>query len=553
MNSTLNNNTNAVSVASTEAKPHSKTLTTRFLAWIAAQSFLLLLTVVAFTVRLVTAPPFVESRDGLFFIRGLEKYSVADLRPQWPGYPVYLWFGKLFQVLFQQADGVAAFHLLSALASVLIIWPLASTSVGWGRDHQASTSKLTGWGTALVWLVVPLAWIDGTEIFSDPLALLFALTMLWLCWQAIESKKIQLQTGRPSYGFVLGAAGVAGFMLGIRLSYLALLLPLVYAVWQYRKDALKLGKFPLKINLLVVAACCLGLPILCWLGWQWLMEGPKFVQAAFTHLDGHYSEWGGSVTTDHQVLTRPVRLLQTVVVYGIGAWWPGTPLLRLGATAALAILVGRGSWRLFKNTNHTPLILAVLWLLPYGLWILLGNDVDLARYDFPFIALICLLAGLGLPTNVTSKTRYIKPKFIPVLVLGCVVILVGAVSVPLALNHHTNPPIGDKLADFANRRLPQPQAAQVFIADNISPMVFFMLYQAPTVQIRRATDDALLSQVLQLSQTYPVYLATTTPPTAMPENWVEVTNFVRNPYLESRGPLQVWFYQYQNLHSSTQN
>jgi hypothetical protein len=497
-------------------------------------------------VRLLTAPPFVEARDSFFFVRGLEKYSVAELRPQWPGYPVYLWIGKLCQILFFQADPVAAFHLLSALASVLIIWPLAATAAGWGRNPQvsksASNSKLTVWGTALLWLVLPLAWIDGTEIFSDPLALLFALTMLWLCWQAIESKKVQLQTGRPIYRFILGAAVVAGFMLGIRLSYLALLLPLAYAVWQYRKDKLQLGKFPLKINLLVVAALCLGLPIVYWLGWQWLMEGPKFVQAALTHLDGHYSEWGGSITTDHQVLTRPVRLLQTVVVYGLGGWWPGTPLFRLGATVAMLLLVGRGGWRLFKNPNRTPLILAVLWLVPYGLWILLGNDVDLARYDFPFIALLCILAGLGLPTSTDIKTRYIKPKFIPALILGGVVILVGAVSVPLALDHHTNPPIGGKLADFANRHL--PQAAQVFLADNISPMVFFMLYQAPTVQLRRATDDALLSQVLQLSQTYPVFLATATPPAAMPENWVEVTNFVRNPYLESRGPLEVWFYQY---------
>src|SRR5689334_4798109 len=72
------------------------------------------LTFLTFLVRLLTAPAFIETREGIFYVRGVVRYSVAELRPYWPGYPVYMWLGKLFN--FYTRDPIFALHLLGILS-----------------------------------------------------------------------------------------------------------------------------------------------------------------------------------------------------------------------------------------------------------------------------------------------------------------------------------------------------------------------------------------------------------------------------------------------------
>jgi len=57
--------------------------------------------------------------------------------------------------------------------------------------------------------LVPLSWLGGSEIFSDTLALLLGLTMLWVCWQALSKKE-----GKKGASYYLIVAGLlGGFML----------------------------------------------------------------------------------------------------------------------------------------------------------------------------------------------------------------------------------------------------------------------------------------------------------------------------------------------------
>jgi hypothetical protein len=311
--------------------------------------------------RLATAPTFIESRDGIFFVRGVQHYSVLELRPQWPGYPVYIWLGNLFQLVLNN-DPTQALHILSIVASSLCILPISALAAGWCRSNSGSTSRvqIAGFAAGLIWALLPLSWLGGSEIFSDPLALLLGLVMLWLCWQAIS-----IQEGKQSAGLYLVIAGLlGGFMLGVRLSYVTLLLPLLYATWLTRKNKVKLkGNLTLPILPLVVLVS-IALPIILWLGWQIKAEGTHFFEAANTHLEGHYEQWGGSVTTDHNLLSRPFRFFETNLVYGLGGWLPSTPLVRLPATIGLTALLLLGCYRLIKSPKPTALILALLWAVP---------------------------------------------------------------------------------------------------------------------------------------------------------------------------------------------
>src|SRR5947207_12273132 len=76
--------------------------------------------------RLATLPRVPDEHDSFLFVRAVERFAVGEARPHWPGYPVYVWLGKLLQALV--GDPLLALHLLSAAASALVAWPLASVA-----------------------------------------------------------------------------------------------------------------------------------------------------------------------------------------------------------------------------------------------------------------------------------------------------------------------------------------------------------------------------------------------------------------------------------------
>jgi hypothetical protein len=348
--------------------------------------------------------------------------------------------------------------------------------------------------------------------------------MFWLCGSSLQNRD-----KAPAY--LLLAAFIGGLMLGTRLSYLTLLLPLVYATWRNRQQPLFIRprrKFVLP--LLVIG--CFGLAVSLWFGWQLLMEGWGFFVAGDQHLVGHYTEWGGSVTTDKNILTRPVRLLETLTVYGLGSWWPGLDLIRLPATLIMLALAGAGSVRLVRAQSRQPLIMGLLWAVPYFLWILVGNDVDLARYEFPLVALICGLVGAGLPE---------RKKLAGGAILAAGLSL-ALITIPQAIEHHTSPPIGERMVKYVNTN-PAAGKKVYLINGATAPLAFFLEDEAHGVYSQQVTDDQLEPETARLqSAGWNLYL--TALPRQAPPGWFPVARLCRGQFMESRGPLEVWIYRY---------
>ena len=160
--------------------------------------------------RLLTAPTAVDSLDAILFVRGLERYSVMEARPHWPGYPVYMAVGHLIQLL--RGDAEASLRLVSILASSLSVWPLMALVRDW-RLSAGSPSGDAGRSAVmagLLWMLSPMSWLVGTEIGSDPLGLLMALIVLWLCSRVAASSS-------PKPRPLIAAGALAGVLLGVRL------------------------------------------------------------------------------------------------------------------------------------------------------------------------------------------------------------------------------------------------------------------------------------------------------------------------------------------------
>lgn len=480
----------------------------------------LILAVLGLIARGLTTPWYIESRDGLFFTRGVVRYATAEMRPHWPGYPVYIWLGKFLNLFFH--DPVLSLHVLSTVASSLTVIPVYALAKDWRQTLGSSQNdaRFAGGVAAGLWLLFPLSWITGTEIFSDALALLLGLSLIWLCWLAI-------QTADDLENLLIPAALVGGLLVGVRLSYITFLIPLFYVLWL--KRSYRLGKIPL----FLYSVGTLGVTGLVWLGWQLLMEGSRFFEATNQHLSGHYSSWGGSITTDHNILTRPLRLLETNVIYGFGGWWPdNVPLWRIPATLLVGALLVLGMLRLWRTTNKQPLFLVLLTAIPYLLWIVLGNDVDLARYSLPFVALGAIVAALGLPT--LQKGAYL-------LAAGTLVAL-AVVSVPLGIEHRDSLPVMHPLTNYLNSNL-DSAVATVIVTDDVSHLIFFTLENSPqieSIRVRTEEIDAKVNALVANGRTvYAVGL-----PNVKLSGWQPEARLCRSRFMESRGPLEIWLYRY---------
>ena len=282
----------------------------------------LALAAVALLLRLLTAPTAVDSLDAILFVRGLERYSVMEARPHWPGYPVYMAVGHVFELI--RGDAEASLRLVSILASSLSVWPLMALVRDW-RLSAGSPSGDAGRAAVmagLLWMLCPMSWLVGTEIGSDPLGLLMALIVLWLCSRVAASASPR---PRP----LLAAGALAGVLLGVRLPYGSLLLPVVHAL---RRQATSAAERHRTRRTLVLWAVATMVPVAGWLGWQLWRDGATFFEMAHLRLAAHYGNWTERVIAHGNWFARPASLARVILVDGLGGWWPGLPLTRMAVS-----------------------------------------------------------------------------------------------------------------------------------------------------------------------------------------------------------------------------
>jgi hypothetical protein len=426
------------------------------MSWLTQPRFNLLLiglTLFGLIGRAFLAPTYFEDYDSLYFARAFKHYSVVDFSPHWPGYPVFIWlawFANLFTL-----DPLKSMHAISVTAtslttiSVALLARAFATQTGRNLEH----SRWAGLIAAVLWTVVPVTWIDGTEALSDPLAVLLASTSLLAVWTAFKTRA-------PLWYAVAGVA--AGLMLGVRLAYVMLLGPLAWLLWMtWRYGSAKpiihgeandfrqmrLASIRLVFGLIV--------PCAIWFGWQLAQDGFGWFRAGQQILGGHYSSWGESALTDQNPLSRPLRFLETIIALGLGGWMPELEIWRIGLNLAWLLAVGFGMYTLWPTKAREPLLLLGVWLAPHVLWMVSSQDVGSARYVQPIVLAFICLAGIGLtPIALTRSikttdssatslepppqpiTRWLRPGLIVLLIAG-----MAFNTLPLALEHHLSPPI----------------------------------------------------------------------------------------------------------------
>ena len=464
------------------------------------------LVVSGIAVRLPTMPLAPDVEDSILFVRGVIRHSIAEMRPQWPGYPVYIWFGKLLTAA--TGDPVLALHVLSAVASALTAWPLALVTRAWALSLGASEKAAGwyGWATAALWLVTPMAWVTGAQIVSDPLGLLCGTALLALC----------VAGERKGMGPWIAAALLGGLMIGVRLVNVTMLGPLVVECWRRRGERWRGRPVPL---VLLAAG---GAGVLPWLVWLAVRDPGALLYGARAHVGGHFKRWGESLWTDHHPFTRPFRALRVLAVYGLGAGLSD----RLGVVvsaawlAILALATARRRW-------HSPVSrLVALWAVPHLLYVFVAHDIEYPRYALSAVALLSLVGGL-------APLRFGRAGRAAVIVA---VAAMAAVSGPLAVRQRRQPPVEIRAARFLAGR----SHAAVVVVEHPALPFFVDGVDAGIGSVETTAADVPQWEAAWASEGREIFA--TEPPPQDPGGWVPVAHFCRDPRINPYLGHDLWLF-----------
>lgn len=347
--------------------------------------------------RLLSTIYYIEDLDSLRFALSMVDYDVAKLQPHFPAYPVFCCIAKLLYAI--TGRYAVAFSLIGGLSTFFTCY--------WMLKIAAIRVKTpVGIATVFVICMNPLLWLMSNRYMPDAMGVACMLASLYFV--AISRQ--------PYIGFFL-----TGILLGVRLSYLPILLPaLLMRLW--RAGGIK-GIANGRALLLIVAAaggtCAWLIPLIGITGWDAL------VAAARTQSYGHFSDFGGTIATHPSTWMRVTKLFESVWADGFGLYWQGRHLITGCATIALCGIIaanwGSGSrqarefplTRAFKHPIFAGCVLYVAWIF-FG-----QNVIHKSRHVLPMLPFL----GLGIAivcSRIVTQER--KTGFPPQLACGCLIV-----------------------------------------------------------------------------------------------------------------------------------
>ena len=338
---------------------------------------------------------YIEDLDSLRFALSMVDYDVAKLQPHFPAYPVFCSIAKLLYAVIRRY--ALAFSLLGGLSTFFTIFFALKIA------KIQSTTRI-GKIAIFVLFMNPLLWLMSNRYMPDAMGVACLLASLYFTTAQTEGRKHTPLCCTNCVGFFL-----AGILFGIRLSYLPLLVP-VLLVRLKRPERLK-----------YIIAGTIG--ILVWLiPLLWITGWNTLITAAQTQSHGHFSDFGGTVSTNPELWLRLTKIFESIWADGFGLYWRGRHLITAGTTIIMGIIVVFNwqtlkKWTVEKLSGDNSILPNPIFIgcIIYLVWIFLGqNVIHKSRHVlplFPFLALgiasVCNQI-IGTPVNEgKGRSRYI--------------------------------------------------------------------------------------------------------------------------------------------------
>ncbi len=332
--------------------------------------------------RLLSTIYYIEDLDSLRFALSMVDYDVAKLQPHFPAYPVFCGIAKLLYTLTRRY--ALAFSLIGGVSIFFTIFFTLKIA-------KIRVNTLLAKLAIFVIFMNPLLWLMSNRYMPDAMGVACLFGSLYF----IECSRHTPSGFRNAIGFFL-----AGILIGIRLSYIPFLVPALLVRLKYPPGRLKC------IIVGMIGVLVWFLPLLSTTGWNTL------IAAAQTQSQGHFSDFGGTISTHPEFWARLTKLFESIWADGFGLYWGGRHLITV-CTAVIVIGIIAANWQTLKRWtiekiagNDFPLLNPIfIGCVVYLVWIFLGqNVIHKSRHVLPVLPFFCL--GIAFACHRITKVRY---------------------------------------------------------------------------------------------------------------------------------------------------
>ena len=333
--------------------------------------------------RIVFAIYYIEDIDSMRFAMAAQDFAVADLRPHFPGYPLYCF---LLQVVY--------FCVGSLGASFAIMGGLSIFGISYFSERigQLLNFERTEYISLLIF-INPLLFLMSTRYMPDIMGLMLLVAGTYFFLQSIHENSLKCAV----YGFL-----VLGLLGGVRLSYLPFFIPTIYFAWTHRNHLSHL------VTAFTLGAIIWLIPFIYDTGWY------QIIQTGLRHTDGHFTEWGGAIhATDLGFDVRLNRMVRSIWADGLGGWWQGRLWIAIITSFSF---VGAWAFGLVKATKlkrMNPMIwLLISFTLVYAVWAYFFQNIAYKpRHIMPILIPLLLLTVYG-ALNLKRPPQYVLLGFL---------------------------------------------------------------------------------------------------------------------------------------------
>ena len=306
--------------------------------------FNLILFTICVLSRAITSIYYIEDIDSLRFALGVQDYSVINLQPHFPGYPIFIFFAKIV-FFFSNSLGIT-FSVMGGISIFIIIHFTCKLA-------RIELNSLAGLFCSAIIFFNPLLWLLSNRYMPDIFGAAIMVAALYF---------LILHTDF-NYRLMIGAF-LTGILAGTRLSYLpVLIVPAALAVYNSETRIYFLYSF-------VIGIIVWLLPFIWVTGWDDLLL------AASNQTIGHFTDFGGTSFTENNWSLRFKNFSSSIWADGFGGYLVGRHWLTLILSTVFIFISMLSANTIIKDFRSNDVSKLLFYsLIVYTIWILFFQNV----------------------------------------------------------------------------------------------------------------------------------------------------------------------------------
>ena len=348
-----------------------------------SQNSYLLLFILCVISRLLTSINYLEDIDSMRFALSLFDYNIVELRPHFPGYPVFCFFAKIIYLITGSVQ--FTFSIIGGISIFIIIYYSDLL-------FKLLTGK-TSYHLLILLFISPLLWNLGNRYMSD----LFGLSLL-----LVTTYYLLLYINSRDRKKLFIAFFTFGLLAGVRVSFLPFLIPIFFYVLFIS------SKKNISQSLFVILSS-----ILIWFIPLILISGlDNLYNISINHINGHFYKWGGSVLTNNSsYLFRFEKIIESIWADGLGGWWKGRNIITVFVSFGWILSFYFSLLNIYKIKKYKSrklIFLLIISIIFYLIWIFLfQNIIYKPRHIIPFIPFILMFSSMGI-SSMLKNHKFFK-------------------------------------------------------------------------------------------------------------------------------------------------